>query len=171
MALCMVADRGGDVRGALTVVVIRPDDLLPQGPGRWTRETVGQAWAEAHRRLRAALADPAVLEVVVLIGVPGAGKTTWSSGQDRPRAVAFDAVFADPRRRAAIARRIVAAGKVATAVYVRTPLGECLRWNADRPAWRRVPEAFMRRVARQLLQWPPRRAEGWTRIETVYGLP
>jgi predicted kinase len=152
------------------VDVIRPDDLLPQGPGRWTKQTVGEAWAEAHRRLRTALADPAVREIVILVGVPGAGKTTWVSAQHRPGAVAFDAVSADPRRRAALARRIVAAGKLATAVHVQTPFGLCLQRNAARPVWRRVPEAFMRRVARALLTSPPNRSEGWTSVETVGGL-
>lgn len=149
--------------------VIRPDDLLPQGPGRWTRENVANAWAEAHRQLRAALADPEVHEVVCMVGVPGSGKSSHCSRLDLPGVVVFDGVFAEPPRRAAMARRIKAAGKRARAVWVRTPLDLALERNELRPFWRRVPEVFCRHAAYMLDRYPPTTAEGWDAVDEVDG--
>ena len=150
--------------------VLRPDDLLPQGEGRWTPETVGNAFAECARQLRAHLADPEVLRVIVLIGLPGAGKTTWAGRQaEDPTSVLYDVVNAHPGRRAALARRIRDAGKDAIAVVVSSPISLCLNRNALRPVWRRVPEAFIRKTAIALRRDPPTVAEGWTRVEHVDG--
>lgn len=146
------------------LAAISPEALREQGPGR-TQADVGEAWAEAHRQLRAALARDTVTTVVVMIGVPGAGKSTWIKMQPHdPRIVVFDAVFADRKRRAAMARRIRRAGKAAVAVWVQTPIDECLRRNALRPEWRRVPEPFIRRVAGQLQAAPPTTTEGWDKV-------
>lgn len=151
--------------------VLRPDDLLPQGEGRWTRETVAEAFATCARALRdEVLPDPAIARVLVLIGIPGAGKTTWAAAQpDDPAAVLYDVVNADPARRAALARKIRAAGKAAIAVHVVTPVAVALERNAARPSWRRVPEQFVRRVASQLLARPPSPAEGWSAVVVVRG--
>lgn len=151
--------------------VLRPDDLLPQGEGRWTRETVGEAFAACARALRdEVLPDPAIRAVWVLIGVPGAGKTTWVGSQpDDPAVAVYDVVNADRGRRAKLAQRIRAAGKDAVAVHVRTPLSLCLLRQEQRPVWRRVPEAFIRRTALDLRLNPPELAEGWSRIVVVDG--
>jgi predicted kinase len=149
------------------MIVISPEALREQGPGR-PEEDVGEAWAEAHRALRGALADEQVERVLVMVGIPGAGKSTWLASRPHdPSTVAFDAVFADRKRRAAIARRIRGAGKDAIAVWLRTPLHVCLERNATRPAWRMVPEAFLRRVDVQLRLAPPTPLEGWSRVLTV----
>lgn len=150
--------------------VVRPDDLLPKGEGRWTTETVPEAFAEAARQLRAHLADPAVRTVIVLVGIPGAGKTTWCAAQPPDDStVVYDVVNADPKRRAALARRISAAGKVPVAVHLVTPLSLALVRNAERPPWRRVPEAFVRQAAIKLRRDPPKLAEGWARVDVVIG--
>lgn len=148
--------------------ILRPDDLLPQGEGRWTDETVGHAFAECARALRGHLADPAIRTVAVLVGIPGAGKTSWCAAQPQNDAmVVYDVVNANAGRRARLAARIVGAGKDAVCVWVRCPLSLAFERNARRPPWRRVPEAFMRRAALQLYHQPPRAHEGWTRIEVV----
>ena len=150
-------------------MIVRPEALLEQGPGRWTKERVAGAWAEASRRFRSALADPSIVHAGAMIGIPGAGKTTWSDRHDRDGLVLFDAVWADPRRRAALARRIRMAGKVPIAVWVRTPLPLAIQRNAARPDWRRVPESFVRRAAASLLACPPTIREGWQQITMVDG--
>jgi len=150
-------------------VLLAPDDLLPQGPRRWTRETVGEAWRTCRRALREALADPSITQVACLIGIPGAGKSTWAAEHEQDGLVVFDACWTDPGKRAGLARQIRAAGRVPIAVWVRTPLALCRERNAARPAWRRVPEAALLRAAVALRHHPPTRAEGWAWILEVDG--
>lgn len=152
--------------------VLRPDDLLPKGDGRWTRETVAEAFAACARALRdEVLPDPAVRSVLVLIGLPGAGKSTWVDSQaEDPTRVVYDVVNADRVRRSALARRIVAAGKDAIAVVVDTPIARCLARQLERPIWRRVPDGVIRRYAITLRREPPELAEGWTQIVRVSGV-
>jgi predicted kinase len=151
--------------------VLRPDDLLPKGEGRWTRETVGEAFAACARALRdEVLPDPAIRTVIVMVGLSGAGKTTWCARQpEDPSTVVYDVVNADAARRAALAKRITAAGKDAVVVWVQTPITLCLARQQSRPPWRQVPEAAIRSSAINLRRTPPTLAEGWTRIELVDG--
>lgn len=149
---------------------ISPEALMPQMDGRWTDANVGEAWAQAHRLLRSSLADPDIREVRVMVGCPGSGKSTWAAAQpDDASVVVFDAVFADPKRRSAIAKRITGACKRAVAVVVTSPLALCLERNDARPAWRRVPEAFVRRTWGELQRWPVAASEGWTEVRWVDG--
>lgn len=150
-------------------MILRPDDLLVAGPGRWERSAIAEAWAQCFRWLRAALASPQILRAGVLVGIPGAGKTTWSGVNDRVDTCLHDAVWADPRRRAQLAARVHAAGKTAIAIWVRTPIDVCLLRNAARPEWRRVPEDAMRSAAALLDRFPPSRAEGWDAVSIVDG--
>ena len=151
-------------------MIIRPDDLLVQGPGRYNTPDVSEAWAESMRTLRAALADDEVDTVGILIGIPGSGKTTWANKHDRPGLVLFDAVWANARRRASMAARIRAAGKDALAVWVKTPLSIALLRNAQRPPWRQVPEPVCRDAAIRLRRARPHKREGWSQLVVVNGL-
>jgi predicted kinase len=150
-------------------MLLAPDDLLPPGPARWTRETVSAAWQTCRRQLREALAHPAVERVLVLVGVPGSGKSTWARDHEQPDVVVFDACWAEPGRRAALAAQIRAAGKVPIAVWVRTPLEVCRERNALRPPDRRVPDVALLRAAVALRHAPPTVAEGWAAVWEVDG--
>lgn len=147
---------------------ISPDALMHGAA--YTTAAVGEAWAQAHRALRSELADPAVRDVLVMIGCPGSGKSSWLSWQvDVDERVAFDAVNADPARRRALAKRIADAGKHPIAVVVRSPLALCIDRNAARPPDRRVPEAVLRRAWAHLLCWPVMHDEGWLEVWRVAG--
>lgn len=145
-------------------MIICPDALLPEGPDRWTRATVAEAWAQCRRDLRAALEDPAVEAVAIMIGIPGAGKSTWAQAHDREGLVIFDACWSHRGRRAAVARQIRSASKRAIAVWIRTPLDLCRDRNDGRPPWRRVPDAALSRAYLALRECPPVMAEGWSRV-------
>lgn len=147
--------------------VIGPDELLPEGRPP-TQTEVGEAWAQAHRDLRAALADPAIRRVFVLVGIPGSGKSTWCRAQpEMPQAVAFDAVMSQRPRRSALAMRIRATGRDAIAVVMQTPIAIAMERNAARPPARRVPETAITRAAVALRSEPPCEAEGWSDIWLV----
>lgn len=145
-------------------MILAPDDLLPQGPARWAKEAVGEAWATCRRGLKAALLDPEILEVVILVGIPGSGKSAWTLDHDEPHRAIFDACWAEPGRRRAVAQQIRQAGKVAIAVWIRTPLDVCRERNALRPPDRRVPDVALARAWVSLSQYPPTLYEGWHRV-------
>jgi tRNA uridine 5-carbamoylmethylation protein Kti12 len=149
-------------------VILRPEDRVAHDEAG-QRTAIAEAWASCRRELRSALADPSTTEVVVMVGTPGAGKTTWSDAHDGPGVVVFDAVWANQARRRALALQIRAAGKLAVCVWVRTPLDECLRRQALRPVWRQVPGAVCHRAALALHTHPPNMGEGWSRLLLVDG--
>jgi predicted kinase len=145
-------------------LILAPDDRLPDGPARWSREALGEAWSSCRRDLRAVLLDPGITAVAVLCGVPAAGKSAWSRDNDQPGLVIFDACWADRAKRAGIARQIRAAGKVAIAVWIQTPLDVCRERNALRPHDRRVPDVALARAWVALHHEPPTASEGWSRV-------
>lgn len=150
------------------MTILSPEALV--GQASRDRGVIAHAWAESRRALKAALLDARITEVVVMVGTPGSGKSTWAAANDLPHRVIFDAVFADPGRRRQIARQIRAAGKDAICVWVRTPLDECLRRQALRPVWRRVPGAVCHRAALAFHLHPPRQAgEGWSQLLQIDG--
>jgi hypothetical protein len=145
-------------------MILAPDDRLPDGPARWSREALSEAWASCRRDLRAALQDPEVATVAVLVGIPASGKSSWCRDHDQPGLVIFDACWADRKRRIGIAHQIRAAGKVAIAVWMQTPLDVARDRNALRPVETRVPDVAMARAWVALKHEPPCLAEGWSRV-------
>lgn len=152
-------------------MIVSPERLLEPVLGRFQdRAAVSEAWASSMRAFREALRDPKVIDAGILVGCPGSGKSTWARAHDDPRLVLFDAVWANRKRRAATAARIRQAGKIAVAVWVKTPLEVAMARNASRPAWRRVPEPVILAAARDLKRDPPTQAEGWNRVIVVPGM-
>ena len=146
-------------------MILAPDDLLPaSGPERWTRETVGKAWEACRHELKVQLQRPEIKTVAVLVGVPGSGKSAWCRAHDQDGLVIFDACWAHRGKRIKLAAQIRRAGKVAIAVWVRTPLAVCRERNAVRPPGRRVPDVALTRAWVALLHEPPVLAEGWSRV-------
>jgi predicted kinase len=151
-------------------VIVSPEALLESTGGRFDdREAVGKAWADAMRQFRDALADPSILDVGVLVGIPGSGKSTWCAAHDDPRIVLFDAVWSSRGRRVSLCDRIRRARKNAIAVSIRCALAVAKERNAARPPDRRVPESVINAACLALRRDPPTRAEGWDRVILVAG--
>lgn len=148
-------------------MIVDPDLLLEQGPGRYDPEKVARAWSQCFRRVRDAIADPAIREIGIMVGTPGSGKSTIAVDFDRPDVLIFDAVWGIAARRAAFARQLVASGSRSFAVWVRCPLRVALERNAARPAWRRVPRRHVIESDARLKRAPPSKLEGWNRIAVV----
>lgn len=152
-------------------MILCPDNLLPQGPDRWNSILVGEAFAACHRQIRdEVLLDSCIHTVGIVMGAPGAGKSTVADSIDSLETVLFDAVWNSASRRVGMAKRIREAGKRALCVWVRTPLATCRTRNNARPSWRRVPESALLRSWQEIEQCPPDAfAEGWDHVDVIDG--
>ncbi len=151
--------------------IISPDHHLTDpdtGLYRWTPERVRAAWVRSTADLDAALADGGVSRVVLMVGIPASGKTTWLSRNAEPGIVYFDATFKDARARRPIVDVARRHGVPVDAVVMATPLDEAIRRNDTRTPDRRVPDDVMARMYADLTGGGmPTRDEGFDRITVV----
>jgi len=155
--------------------IISPDHHLTDpetGRYHWTVDRVRAAWVRSMAELEGALAAGGVSRVVLTVGIPASGKSTWLSRNAEPGVVYFDATFKDARARHPIIDATRRHGVPAEAVVMATPLREALRRNNTRTPDRRVPEEVLVRQFRDLTGGGmPTRAEGLTRITLIRPTP
>lgn len=150
-------------------MIVSPDTYLITESGEyvWSPERAKAAWAKSYARLDALLASGQYNKVVLMIGIPASGKTTWLAANEEPDAIYFDATFIGPKSRAPVIEKAKAAGLRVEAVVAATPLAVCLERNRCRPEGRRVPEEAVERMSDVLERNPPRRAEGFDDITYI----
>ncbi|WP_208508423.1 AAA family ATPase [Variovorax paradoxus] len=149
---------------------LNPDHCLQTSTGRvFTKERQLAAWDRVYEDLEAALRrrSSAAAQLCLVIGVQGAGKTTWirQNMAALPDTVFLDAALPAARHRTRaldIARRC---GVEAIAVWINTPLEIALARNASRPADECVPEEALRSVF-SLLE-APTTSEGFVRVVEI----
>ena len=155
--------------------IISPDQHLTDpttGLYHWTVERVREAWVRSTAELDAALAAGGVSKVVLMVGIPASGKTTWLRKNSEPGVVYFDATFKDARARRPILDVVRRYGLPVEAVVMATPLDEAIRRNNTRTPDRKVPEDTLHRQYRDLTQGGmPSRNEGFSRITVVRPTP
>jgi predicted kinase len=150
--------------------IINPDKFLETPDGRvWTPERNAEAWRLAFDALDFALSERklAGLNVVIVCGLQGSGKSTWiaQNGVRSPNIIYFDAALPRARHRAPIveiARKHSASVEV---VWINVPFDVALQRNAQRPTDQIVPEASIASVA--ALFEPPSKDEGFTTVSIV----
>ena len=149
-------------------MILSPDLLMiVKGSYDWNPDRLYWAW-------RCVMAELIKSEgpIVFMVGLPGAGKTTWIAQNQQPGVVYLDATLSRRRERRDLLRQILGPsdfscnpparlGRIVTAVYIDTPLGICLERNAQRPPNRQVPEKSIRAMARSLAAVPPSVEEGF----------
>jgi len=157
-------------------MIISPDDYLyttdPEtGRSRyvWNRETLNAAWGSTFRKAKAALRSPKFKKLVLLIGIPASGKSTWLKSHQEPDAVYIDATFVKARDRKKPIQIAKATGKRVEAVILDTPIAVCLDRNQCRTPDREVPEDVVINMAVSLTQEMPTAAEGFDKIIKVHG--
>jgi len=167
---CAVEDLPEKMAFSKTAVVVSPDHyLIDQETGEyvWSPKLVKEAWRQAARKLQRLLMDPKIKKVVLLVGVPASGKSTWLSSHHEADTVYFDATFTSQRARFPIMEIARGAGKPVEAVVMETPLPVCLERNECRSTDRRVPDEVVLRMHHSLLGDPPTMGEGFSRILKV----
>jgi gluconate kinase len=149
---------------------INPDHFLDTGTGRvYTPQRSDDAWQQAYCALSDALrnAKPGA-ELFVVVGVQGAGKSTWV-GNNLHRlgahAVFFDAAMPARVHRERVVAHALRSGVPAVAVWVDLPLALALARNGERPSDERVPEAAVRSVFAMMER--PSVDEGFVRVIEV----
>lgn len=157
-------------------MIISPDDYLyttdPEtGKSRyvWDRETLTAAWGRTIGKAARALRSPKFKKLVLLVGIPASGKSTWLRSHRESDAVYIDATFVKAKDRKKPISLAKAAGKRVEAVVMNTPIAVCLSRNQCRSPDRRVPEDKVIDMAVTLTQQMPTPAEGFDRITQVRG--
>lgn len=147
-----------------------PDSYLETESGRvFTPERSAAAFEQAYANLQEALRHaPSDARLFVVLGVQGAGKTTWiqrNAADLGEAAFFFDAALPRAIHRARAVSIAAASGVPATAVWIRTPLEAALARNRSRRADHQVPEFAVRSV--HSIMEPPTLSEGFEEVREV----
>jgi hypothetical protein len=149
-------------------MIIEPDrELETGGLSRWTPLAYERAHQQAFATLDQMLTQTRVAELWVMVGLPGAGKSTWAMANNTREIVIFDAVFADSAARRRVADMARAAQVGVWAIWIDTPLLTCLHRNSVRPDDRRVPPPIIGQMHQKLSRRPPSVNEGFTQVRRV----
>ena len=138
-------------------LVINPDQFLytPEGKYEWTKDRLKVAWDKSRDIFLEAVISGKYHRLILLIGAPGAGKSTWLEKNQTQGTIYFDATFATPGNRSfwiwEARKRRIAVG----ALRFDTPLEVCLERNRLRSPDRKVPEDIVRKIWTKILMSPP----------------
>jgi predicted kinase len=135
----------------------------------------GKAWAWAYKTAGNLVATKCVDLLVLPVGLPGAGKSTYiehmgditaGNAVVRGNVLVFDAMWLMARDRTAAVNLLKGAGiSFAKAVYFDTPTDVCIARQELRGYDKQLPARLIRATARNLQM--PTRAEGFDAIEVI----
>lgn len=148
--------------------VVSPDDFRVGPDGRYRNEH-GVNY-DAVSRARMTFTDAVrsrPTKVVLLVGPPGAGKSTWLAEHREPGALYYDATLTQPDTRRELADEARRHGVPVEAVVFRTTLETCLDRNAARSSDRRVPDERVRDYFYDLQAQPPHAGEGLDAVTEI----
>jgi predicted kinase len=149
-------------------MILEPDQYYYEdGEYRWSPEKRAAAWADCYRKLAETLARGAARKVVLLVGLPGSGKSTFARAHDAEDLVIFDGLFIDRTRRSRVLEIAREANVPVEAVWFDLPLELCRQRNAGRSLDRRIPEDVLSQLHQQLANDPPSLAEGFASLQQI----
>lgn len=146
---------------------LNPDHYLQTDAGRiFTTERNAAAWERLYADLSAALKERP-RRIVMVIGVQGAGKSTWTKKWTSvPSDIIYvDSTFATVSRRSRVIDIAKTAGVQCSAIWVKVSLETALRRNKKRRADEVVPDDAVENVFR--IFEPPSCDEGFHEIEII----
>jgi predicted kinase len=152
-------------------VVIETDKYLGEANGdNWTPAGFEKAWQLSLAAFAEALQQPGARRAVLVLGIPGAGKSTLSAAAKRPGDVILDeAKLVYAERRDAATAVALQSGLPVEVIWVDTPLRVCKERNNLRASNRRVPDLILEEADRLLDTHPPTPREGFAAIHQVSG--
>jgi len=149
------------------MIIESDQQLYENGRYYWTPQRAVAAWSRCFADLTRALAGGKYRLLMLLIGIPGSGKSTYASENDRPDIIVFDGTFVDATRRARVTGAARASGVPVIAVWLDTNFEICVARNQRRPEDRRVPVESMNMMLRRLNASPPQIEEGFSKIYRI----
>ncbi len=148
-------------------MIISPDNFLMEGSKYvWTQGRAGWAWKQAFKALAEAIQSGNYTSITIMMGTPGAGKSTWLASNRQEGVIYFDACFATPKARREFMREVGNRLPV-DVVYLTTPLEVAKTRNNTRTPDRRIGEEVLERMFANLQANPPKLTEGFRSITTV----
>lgn len=150
-------------------MILSPDHLLYLSDGTyvWTASRVASAWAVIRGKTQELLVQRNYTELCLLIGLPGAGKSTWLQKNYKPHVLYVDAVFSSRQSRDPFIQLALAANKPVHAVVFTTPYAVCAARNDLREDDRKVPVDKMEKFRDDLTAEPPELGTEFQSMTTV----
>lgn len=120
------------------------------------------------RLFREAMEERRFEQVIMMVGIPGSGKSSYARAADRENVVVLDSTFVEPERRWQILQMARQYNVPVMAVWMDTEWDVCVQRNAKRPEDRRVPVEVMQAMYQRLFDERPREEEGFGEVRRVY---
>lgn len=150
-------------------LVVSPDNYIytESGEYAWSPERAKAAWNKAYAKLRQVLKTGKYKKLVLMVGIPASGKSTWLKHNHEKDAAYFDATFTSRTARQPVIEIGQEAGVKIEAVITDTPVNVCVDRNKCRSSDRRVPDDVIERMATTLIGDLPTKQEGFDSIRVV----
>jgi len=156
------------------MLIISPDEYRYDDKGKYDGSPEGlyKGWAESFEHLgeflRSEIHRTAGRKAIILMGVPGAGKTTWLKDNMHrfpDVSVCIDATHTTEKDRCAPLHFLKAFNFEVIAVWVYASIQTCLKRNAPRTPDRKVPLNVIEKKDKEFEI--PKFLEGFSEIVTV----
>jgi len=150
--------------------VVSPDYFVHADDGSypWSEDRALWAWSRTEEALKLALTSKGSHRLMLVVGIPGAGKSTWIKGHDEPGTVYLDATLTRRTDRQTWARFAAKYNKMTYATVLLTPVNKCMLRNATRGRDRIIPPQTMMRMKAQLLKNPVTGDDGIREVAVVH---
>lgn len=149
-------------------MILSPDSLLTDNLGNytWSKENLRKAWNHVWIEFSYVLTKR-FRKLVLMIGLPASGKTTWLETNRENDVLYVDATFIDPTWRSPFIQKAQERGIPVEAIVLDTPLDIILQRNRERPVGRSPEESSLLDWYKKLNTDPPTLNEGFSKVSLI----